>query len=324
MHPKIFLALNAILLCGFASSLKNKASFVFLLKSSQQSDFLSLQSTLLTVQHLAEQRRNRDSTIYQTFDSNDSTDLPPHTALAQVVANQYDIDLSSVEPKKGRGNKITAADVEYHAYKISQPPCTPQALELAYSYGLDLNPLYDGYDDKDENEEPHYLRISDVELLKDNLRSFRVSYQKIRGDDVVPGDVRRKQQHMNELEKRMEKNIVQLSEKALQAVASVGSALQSVQSQVQLTLPTDIFRSGYSKIDSVQDFDRELADEIQAALMSAGVDDEETTNLMNLLDIPRDENAAGGVNTSNQTEMKNDVKEVRKSSSNMFFADPKK
>ena len=322
MAPKVFLALNAILLHCFASSSKNKALFVFSFKSSQQSDVLSLQFALLMKQHLSEQQRHRDSTIYQTFDSNDCTDLPPHTALAQVVANQYNVDLSSIEPKTGRGTKITAADVEYHAYKISQPPCTPQALELAYSYGLDLNPLYDGYDDEIENGQPRYLRISDVELLKDNLRSLRASCQKIRGA-VMPGDVRRKQKHMNELEQRMEKNVGQLSEKALQAVASVGSALQSVQSQVQMSLPTDIFRSEYNKIDSVQDFDRELADEIQAALMSAGIDDEETTNLMNLLDIPRNENRADGVNATGQTEMINDLKDMEKSSSDMFFADPK-
>ena len=323
MAPKVvFLALNAILLHCFASSSKNKALFAFSFKSSQQSDVSSLQSAPLMTQHLSEQQRIRHSTIYQTFDSNDCTDLPPHTALAKVVANQYNVDLSSVEPKTGRGTKITAADVEYHAYKVSQPPCTPQALELAYSYGLDLNPLYEGYDDEIENGQPRYLRISDVELLKDNLRSLRASCQKIRGA-VMPGDVRRKQKHMNELEQRMEKNVGQLSEKALQAVASVGSALQSVQSQVQMSLPTDIFRSEYNKIDSVQDFDRELADEIQAALMSAGIDDEQTTNLMNLLDIPRNENRADGVNATGQTEMINDLKDMEKSSSDMFFADPK-
>ena len=73
--------------------------------------------------------------------------LPPHTALAKVLANQYGIDLNSVTPSaKGLNNKITAEDVEYHAWKLSQPPCTADALKIAYSLGIDLSDLYDDED----------------------------------------------------------------------------------------------------------------------------------------------------------------------------------
>ena len=297
--------------------------------SWQKSQFIPLQSSLTTTQQLVQQKHPTGSTIYQAFSSDDLTELPPHTALAQVVANQYNIDLSSVEPSDREGNaKITAADVEFHAYKLSQPPTTPQALKLAYSYGLDLNILYEEYFDEEmEDGRPHYLTISDVELLKENLRSLRACTQTIRGQSNTPSGMRRKIEHMNELERRMEKNVGQLSEKAMRVVESVATMLQTVQSQVKLPIPR--FVPGDSRIDSVQDFDEELANEIQAALASAGIDDEETLNLMSLLDVPlngsKDKNITNGVNGSNQKETERLFEEstVEDISLPLFFADPK-
>jgi hypothetical protein len=272
-----------------------------------------------------------DSTVYQAANSDDEpTVLPPHTALAQVLANQYNIDLSTVEPRSKSRDKVTAADVEFHAYKLSQPPCTPQALELAYSYGLDLNILYEEYiDDETEEDQTQYLKISDVELLKDNLRSLRASRQRIQGRSGanIPADLRRKQKHLNELETRMEKNVVQLSEKAMQAVGTVAGILQTFQSS--LPVPGDMFGLGDSKVDSVQDFDRELADEIQAALLSAGIDDEETMNLISLLDMPLNGSSGAKVDGNNgfsqrDTGNNNDEnKEAERDNPAFFFADPK-
>lgn len=273
----------------------------------------------------------RDSTMHQTLNSDDPTELPPHTALAQVLANQYEIDLKSVERRKRR-DKITAADVEFHAYKISQPPCTPQALELAYSYGLDLTILADADDGESEDGQINYLKISDVELLRDNMRSLRASRQKVQGKTNLAADVRRKEKHLNELEQRMEKNVGQLSEKAMQAVGSVAGAFERVKSQVKLP-SVDLFgtAAANTKFDSVQDFDQELADEIQAALASAGIDDEEAIDFMSLLDMPMNGNRAelqvNGINGSSNSDIVEDTEEenksARSSSPALFFADPK-
>ena len=266
------------------------------------------------------QHRNVQATVCRSSNSDES--IPrPHTALAQVLANQYSIDISSVEAK---GKKIMASDVEFHAYKVSQPPCTPHALKLAYSYGLDLNVLYDDHIDDELNDgQAHFLKMSDVELLKENLRSLRVSTQKFQGNaGGAPIDGRRKQQHLDELEKRMEKNVGQLSEKALQVAGSVASVIQTIQSQVKLPISGDIFGPG-DKVDSVQDFDQELANEIQAALMSAGVDDKETMNLMRILEMPLNGSENGekinGVDKFN----KEKAAEMEKTTSKAFyFADP--
>ena len=315
---RVFLA-NLLLFQAVAPF--NAATFVLVSKSLQHRNLLPLFTTFASLQQSIKQRHQKYYSICRASisDEDESIQLPPHTALAQVLANQYNIDISSVEAK---GKKITAADVEFHAYKVSQPPCTPQALELAYSYGLDLNVLYDDYTDNEQIVgQPHFLKISDVELLKENLRSLRVSTQTIKGKVGTPINGKRKQQHLDELERRMEKNVEQLSEKAMQAAGSVASVIQSIQSQVKLPIAGDIFASG-DKVDSVQDFDEELAMEIQAALMSAGVDDKETTDLMSILEMP----LSGSENGSSRNGIATTDKEMTKSSTTataFYFADLK-
>lgn len=286
-------------------------------------------SLVPTFSHQAIGSKNqRDSALYRELNSNESNEQPPHTALAQVLANQYNIDLSSVESMgKSQETKITAADVEFHRYKLSQPPCTPQALELAYSYGLDLNVLREDYADSNETEngQVNYIRISDVELLKDNLRSLLASRQRVKGEETLPADVRRKQQHLNELERRIEKNVGRLSDKALQAVGSVADILQNISSKVKIPLPgvqRDIFSTNDSKIDSIYDFDQDLADEIQAALASAGVDNQEAMNLVSLLAMP-----VNNVRTDTEANGSNDAtsscNDHLKGGKIFFFADLK-
>jgi hypothetical protein len=282
-----------------------------------------LSTTLATTQQPVDYKIQRDSTMYQSVKPDDSP-IPPHTALAQVLANQYNIDLRSVQPLgKERWAKITAADVEFHAYKLSQPPSTPQALALAYSYGLDLNVLYEEWADEESSDDGkvNYLTISDVQLLKDNLRSLRASRQKVQSQDL-PAGVKRKQKHLKALDERMEQNIEQLSEKAMQAIGSVAGILQTFQSQVTSPLARAMFGTRDDKLfDSIEDFDEELAEEIQAALSSAGMCDEETANVLNLLDMPFNETKASGVNGSG----KNGIESVKQESKeqSLFFADPK-
>lgn len=279
-----------------------------------------LSTTPTSTQQPVDYKIQKDSTIYQSLKPDDSP-LPPHTALAKVLANQYNIDLSSVQPfGKERWAKITAADVEFHAYKLSQPPSTPQALALAYSYGLDLNVLYEEYADDEtlDDGKVNYLTISDVQLLKDNLRSLRASRQKVQGQGDLPAAVRMKQKHLKALDERMEQNVVQLSEKAMQAIGSVAGILQTVQSQVTLPLAGAMFGTRDSKLfDSVEDFDQELADEIQAALSSAGMCDD---NVLNLLDMSS-ESKTNGVRGSNKTGIESVERDSKETP--LFFADPK-
>lgn len=283
-----------------------------------------LSTTHATTQQPVDYKIQRDSTMYQSVKPDDSP-MPPHTALAQVLANQYNIDLGSVQPLgKERWAKITAADVEFHAYKLSQPPSTPQALALAYSYGLDLNVLYEEWADEESPDDGkvNYLTISDVQLLKDNLRSLRASRQKVQSQGDLPAGVKRKQKHLKALDERMEQNVVQLSEKAMQAIGSVAGILQTFQSQVASPLAGAMFGMRDDKLfNSIEDVDEELAEEIQAALSSAGMCDEETANVLNLLDMSFNETKANGVNGSS----KNGIESIKQESKepSLFFADPK-
>ena len=327
MRISIPISLNFLLSCVFAR-VQIVATFILPSKTSAGFNHSRPSSVPIPLSSTVE-RKQIDFSATQIFSSNDSNELPPHTALAQVLANQLNIDLSTVEPSN---TKITAADVEFHAYKISQPPCTPQALELAYSYNLDLNLLYDRYryaDNQEEGNVPKFLTISDVELLHDNLRSFRATIHTTRGNraEKLPADRRRKK-HLKKLEDRIEKNAGQLSEKALQAVDSVATIVQTVQSQVKLPIPGGIFGSDNNKIDSVQDFDQDLANEIQAALMSAGIDDDETANILSMLDVPLNGN------TDDMTKTIDVDRSIQKGavgmdsnpdnkSASFFFADPR-
>ncbi|KAL7480325.1 hypothetical protein ACHAW6_006019 [Cyclotella cf. meneghiniana] len=342
----LFLQLNFLLQCVAASE-KNMATFVSPsngitsfgrttagIQKSRNVQFLTLSSQVSTRQLFVLQKQR---ILYRMLNSGDATELPPHTALARVLANQYNIDLSSIEPSKKVPNaQITAADVEFHAYKLSQPPCTPQALELAYSYGLDLTDLYDEFADNEEDEsgEKYFLRISDVQLYKDNIRSLRASSQKVLGetDDNLPADVKRRKRKLNRLEERMEKNVGQLSQRAMQAIGTVATIVQTVQSQVKLPDPVGMFMPGNKlngKVNSVQDFDQELANEIQAALLSAGIDDEETANLLSMLDMPlngsTDRVESSHENSSVQSGCNGIEMESKhdKIPSVLFFADPK-
>eukprot|EP00579_Thalassiosira_antarctica_P011369 CAMPEP_0201918640 /NCGR_PEP_ID=MMETSP0903-20130614/7733_1 /ASSEMBLY_ACC=CAM_ASM_000552 /TAXON_ID=420261 /ORGANISM="Thalassiosira antarctica, Strain CCMP982" /LENGTH=298 /DNA_ID=CAMNT_0048454983 /DNA_START=148 /DNA_END=1040 /DNA_ORIENTATION=+ len=155
-------------------------------------------------------------------------ELPPHTALAQVLANQFGIDLTSVAPlARGPGRKITGEDVEYHAWKVSQPPCTEEALELAHSLDLDLNDLYD-----DEDRE-YVLQLSEVEMFQENERSLKMSSQTRKGVDYekVTQSSRNRVKKMSALDKRMEQNMEKLFGKAMKFT---GEVLQQVQSQTQM------------------------------------------------------------------------------------------
>lgn len=188
--------------------------------------------------------------------------MPPHTSLAQVVANQFNIDLSCVTPSIP-GAKITAADVEYHAWAMSQPPSTPEALERAHHLGLDLNTLYD------DEDRLYVVQLSDVQLYEENSRSLRVASQKRTGilskDDSTTRQTRKK---LSKLDKRMEKGMDLLAKRAKQLTNNVADEIVkrvqlSTTSHIQIAFG-DIEKK---EINSVQDFDAALAIEIQEALM---------------------------------------------------------
>ncbi|KAL7449788.1 hypothetical protein ACHAWC_001808 [Mediolabrus comicus] len=188
---------------------------------------------------------------------------PPHTSLAQVMANQMNIDLSSVTPSKP-GGKITASDVEYHAWVISQPPSTPEALTRAYHLGLDLNMLYD------DEDRTYVMQLSDVQLYEENARSLGVCSQKRK--DISPDDssTRQRMKKLSALDNRMEKSIEVLAKKAKQLTSNVADGISKKVKQtsdLQVVL-RNIDKTSASQIISVQDFDADLANEIQEALMS--------------------------------------------------------
>lgn len=193
--------------------------------------------------------------------------LPPHTALAKVLANQYGIDLNSVTPSaKGLNNKITAEDVEYHAWKLSQPPCTADALKIAYSLGIDLSDLYD-----DEDRET-VMDMSDVQLFVEHSRSLKMSSQVVkRGSTNLDNDTqssRKRMKKMSAIDKRMEAKMEQLSEKAMKVVSTVtGGIVNQVQSQARGITDTDGIAT--KDIQTVEDFDIDLASEIKEALSIA-------------------------------------------------------
>jgi len=207
--------------------------------------------------------------------------LPPHTALAQVLANQYSIDLNEiVVPLSAKGNsKITAEDVEYYAWKISQPPCTTVALELAYSLDMDLNEIYD-----DEDRET-IMDIDDVQLFRDHSSSLKMSSQifvskngsvhKIDNDTQLS---KKRMSKMGALDERLESKMNKLSQKATKVVDQIKDSvtdgvLQQVQSAVRVNIngQTTATQHEYS---SVQDFDVDLASEIEAALSMANIHEE--------------------------------------------------
>ena len=193
--------------------------------------------------------------------------LPPHTALAKVLANQYGIDLNSVTPSaKGLNNKITAEDVEYHAWKLSQPPCTADALKIAYSLGIDLSDLYD-----DEDRET-VMDMSDVQLFVEHSRSLKMSSQVVkRGSTNLDNDTqssRKRMKKMSAIDKRMEAKMEQLSEKAMKVVSTVtGGIVNQVQLQARGITDTDGIAT--KDIQTVEDFDIDLASEIKEALSIA-------------------------------------------------------
>lgn len=188
---------------------------------------------------------------------------PPHTSLAQVMANQMNIDLSSVTPSKP-GGKITASDVEYHAWVISQPPSTSEALARAYHLGLDLNMLYD------DEDRTYVMQLSDVQLYEENARSLGVCSQKRKDISPDNSSIRQRMKKLSALDNRMEKSIEKLAQKAKQLTSNVADGISKKVKQtsdLQVVL-RNIDKTSASQIISVQDFDADLANEIQEALMS--------------------------------------------------------
>lgn len=196
-----------------------------------------------------------------------------HSALAQVIANQYGFDLSSVKPSsKGPGSKITAADVEYHAWKISQPPCTLEALEEAYSLGLNLNDLYD------DEDRQYVMQMADVQLYVENLRSLRMTSQ-VKKRDLAANTPKKRARKMNAIDKRVEQNMEKLTYKAMQVAMTLSDGIvRRVQSQLQQSTMNLHARSSIAdmagnkvtdEITTVADFDVALANEIQEALSIA-------------------------------------------------------
>ena len=190
--------------------------------------------------------------------------LPPHTALASVLANQYNIDLNSITPS---AKKITAEDVEYHIWKLAQPPCSAEVLELAHSRGIDLNELYD-----DEDRETE-LDMSDVQLFIQHERSLKLSSQKImKNGRIVKIDndtlsSKKRMKKMSDLDKRVEANMDKLSDKAMKLFGSVSDEIVQ-----QVKLQTGINSNGNAaqhEFSAVKDFDIDLASEIEEALSIA-------------------------------------------------------
>lgn len=211
-------------------------------------------------------------------------ELPPHTALAQVLANQYGIDIASVSPSSEEpGAKITAEDVEYHAWMIAQPPCTPEALKMAYSMGLDLNGIYD------DDDREYVMGTSDIQLYVENSRSLKMSTQVVKKgvnlDDNDTESSKKRMRKMRALDKRMEQNVVKLSDKTMRLTKTLtGGIFQQIQVQMQniqrltsseKSMSEGVFvdmmgKKGADDIQSIEDFDVDLANEIQEALSTAG------------------------------------------------------
>lgn len=190
---------------------------------------------------------------------------PPHTSLAQVMANQLNIDLSCVTPSNAK--KITASDVEYHAWKMSQPPCTPEALARAHQMGLDLNALYD------DDDREYIMQLSDVRLFEENSTSLRLVSQKRRGASKTNDNFKTKQRmkKLSAIDERMEKRMGILAKKLGNVAGGIAKTVILQTSDVALV---NIEKKVEPEFNSVEDFDPALAMEIQEALMSANVGNE--------------------------------------------------
>ena len=195
---------------------------------------------------------------------------PPHTSLAQVMANQLNIDLSCVTPSNAK--KITAADVEYHAWKMSQPPCTPEALTIAHQSGLDLNALYD------DDDREYVIQLSDVQLYEENCRSLRLISQKRRigapKNNVNP-KTKQRTKKLSAIDERMEKRMEVLAKKLGNVAGGIAKTIKLQTSDVGLV---NIEKKDESVIKSVEDVDAALAVEIQDALMNADLVYENNSN----------------------------------------------
>lgn len=204
--------------------------------------------------------------------------LPPHTPLAQVVANQYGFGLNDVlVTARGSGNRITVEDVEYHAWTLLQPPCMPKALELAYLLELDLNMLYD-----DEDRE-YVMSLSDIQLYEENLGSLKMTTVTNKGmrDDSDTEPSKKRMKKMKKLDERVEQNTGSLFQGMLKLAGTVAEGVAQQVQQVQNAVSAgemlreagvfdDIDGKGAEDINAVEDFDADLASEIEAAL--AGID----------------------------------------------------
>jgi len=221
--------------------------------------------------------------IFNKAPQYNDVEVPPHTALAQVLANQHGIDLASVSPSSEEpGAKITAEDVEYHAWKVAQPPCTPEALAIAYSMGFDLNGLYD------DDEREYIMGTADIQLYVDNSQSLKMSTQVVkRGANIDNNGTessKKRMKKMRALDRRMEQNVGKLSDKTMRLAKTLtGGILQQVQLQMQNIQRNTISekvaskgvfvdvmgKKGADDIQSIEDFDVDLANEIEDALSSA-------------------------------------------------------
>lgn len=252
MSSKLAISIISYLVAA-ASSFSNK-------NTASTGDCLSPR----TMRSLAYHNRKTSSQLQARFVNNGENTVK-HSALAQVLANQYGVDLSLVQPLSNEADaKITAADVEYHAWKISQPPCTSEALEAAYSLGLNLNELYD------DEDRQYVMNMDDIQLYVENLRSLKMSYQvkKNIGNSVSA----KRERKMKALDKRVEQNMEKLTYKAMQAAMTVTDGIvQQVQTQIRKGLQNPHTRDKYpEKLETVADFDIDLAIEIQEALTVAG------------------------------------------------------
>ncbi len=197
---------------------------------------------------------------------------PAHTSLARVMANQLNIDLSSVTPSNGA--KITASDVEYHAWKLSQPPSTPEALARAHQLGLDLNTLYD------DEDRDYVMQVSDVQLYEENIRSLKVVSQKRIGVSNVNSKQRQRTKKLSALDERMEKRMEFIAKK-LGNVAG-GIAKQVRTNDFKVVLNGIKKKKDAPEIKSVQDFDAALAIEIQEDLICADSNNESNSHTQNI------------------------------------------
>ncbi|KAL3826329.1 hypothetical protein ACHAXA_003653 [Cyclostephanos tholiformis] len=216
--------------------------------------------------------------------------IPPHTALAQVLANQYGIDLASVPTSSGEpGSKITAEDVEYHAWMVAQPPCTAEALKMAYSLSLDLNSLYD------DDDREYVMSTADIQLYVENSRSLNMSTQTVKKGTILDNNSaqssKKRIKQMKALDKRMEQNMAMLLDKTQRLAKTLtGGIIQQAQLQVLSISRSSINDESVSRkgfvnmmgenanvIHSIRDFDVNLANVIQEALSTAGKSSTPTT-----------------------------------------------